>query len=117
MYHVLCQVSGTSGFTEDPNSPYGALACPPGSGCCEVDHDCGEAASTCSGGHGACPTPNNCKVWLSMQPHLENSNQRDTSAGPCPGGHCGLGVDGCAVCHPLTITVIPGSVTLQQVGA
>ena len=116
MFHVLCSASGTSGFTEDGSAFYAAISCPPGSGCCEVDHDCEAAANSCPGGHGACPTPSNCKVWLGMQPHLADSNIRDTSAGQCPGMHCGLGVAGCTVCHPLTITAIPGSVSLQQAG-
>jgi len=85
MYHVLCQVSGTSGFTEDPSKAYDALACPENSACCKSDHDCGEAANACPGGH--------------------------------PDGRCGYGVDGCTVCHPLTITVIPGSVNLSMAGA
>lgn len=95
----------------DPDS---AVVCVPGSGCCAENHDHAAVAGSCPGGHGACPTPDNCPVWLGMQPHLPDSNVRDTSAGPCPGGHCGLGVDGCTVCRTLRITLVPGSVRLQR---
>jgi len=114
MLLIECQNCRTSAFTEDPGITLGTLACPPGSGCCEQDHDHDAAANACPGGHGACPSPDNCPVWLGMQPHLENSNARDLSAGPCKGGHCGLGVKNCSVCRPLKITVIPGSVSVQR---
>jgi hypothetical protein len=120
MFLVECQVCRTQAFI-DPDAnpeavadPDGFLACPPGSGCCQEDHHHGQAANSCPGGHGACPAPDRCPAWLGMQPHLENSNQRDTSAGPCPGGHCGLGVAGCTVCRPLKITAIPGSVRARR---
>lgn len=113
MFLVECD-NRHSVFTEDGSNPGAALSCPPGSGCCEQDHDHDAAANACPGGHGACPAPDNCPVWLGMQPHLDDSNVRDVSAGPCPGGHCGLGVAGCTVCRPLKITVIPGSVRVQR---
>jgi hypothetical protein len=118
MLHVECQVCHTSAYV-DPEAPggmqaLGVLACPPGSGCCDDDHDHDEAANACPGGHGPCPVPDNCLVWLGMQPHLPDSRVRDTSAGPCPGGHCGLGVPGCTVCRPLKITAMPGSVHAQR---
>jgi hypothetical protein len=114
MFHIECNSCHTSAYTEDVADPDAALVCPPGAACCQQDHHHGQAATACPGGHGACPTPDSCPVWLGMQPHLENSARRDTSAGPCPGGHCGLGVAGCTVCRPITITAIPGSVRLQH---
>lgn len=114
MLHIECQGCRTSTYTEDGADPDAALVCAPGSGCCGQDHHHGQAASACKGGHGACPTPDNCPVWLGVQPHLENSNARDLGAGPCEGGHCGLGVKNCSVCRPLKITVIPGSVRVQR---
>jgi hypothetical protein len=120
MLLVECQGCHTQAFL-DPDAdpavladPDAAITCPPGSGCCSADHHHGNAASACPGGHKACPSPDACPVWLGMQPHLENSSIRDTSAGKCPGGHCGLGVDGCTVCRPLKITLIPGSVRMQR---
>jgi hypothetical protein len=114
MLHVECHGCRTSAYTENHADPDAELTCPPGSGCCEEDHHHGNAGAACPGGHGACPTPDRCPVWLGMQPHLEGGNVRDASAGPCPGGHCGPGVDGCTVCRPLKITVMPGSVTMHR---
>ena len=106
--------NGHKAFTESGADPDAALSCPPGSGCCEEDHHHGRAANSCPGGHGACPVPDSCPVWLGMQPHLPESPLKDTSAGPCPGGHCGAGVSGCVVCRPVTITLLPGSVTVRR---
>lgn len=114
MIRVECLNCRTAAYIEDGADPDAALACPPGSGCCEQDHHHGQAATSCPGGHGACPSPDNCPVHLGMQPHLDDSNGRDTSAGPCPGGHCGLGVDGCTVCRPLRIEIPAGSVRAQH---
>jgi hypothetical protein len=71
-------------------------------GCCPITgddgqpHHHGQAAAACpgSGGEGhpgqPCPHPN---------PH---ACIRLTPAGEdCPGGHCGVGVDGCTVCRPV----------------
>jgi hypothetical protein len=115
MFHIECQGCHTSTYTEDVADPDAALVCPPGTSCCQQDHHHGQMASSCSGGHGACPTPDSCPVWLGQQPHHPGTNQRDTAAGPCPGGHCGLGVAGCTVCRPLKITAIPGSVNVRRV--
>jgi len=98
---------------QDPDAAFDTLA--PGCSCCTQDHHHGQAAGACQGGHGPCPTPDDCPVWQGMQPHLDGSPVRDTSAGPCPGGHCGAGVDGCTVCRPLKITVLPGSAQLHPV--
>jgi len=108
MLLVECKGCGTQAFTGNGGDPDATLVCPPESDCCQEDHHHGQAANACTSGHGACPNPDNCAVWLGMQPHQENSNQRDTTTGPCPGNHCGVGVDGCTVCRPLKITFIPG---------
>jgi hypothetical protein len=115
MLMIECRGCGTQVFTEQHADPDAQLTCPPDSDCCQENHHHGQAASACKGAHGACPTPDQCLVWLGMQPHLEDSNQRDRAAGPCPGGHCGPGVPDCTVCRPLRITVLPGSVSLSQV--
>jgi hypothetical protein len=114
--HVECQGCRTSAYTEDGTDPDAALTCLPGSDCCPKDHHHGENASACPGGHGPCPAPDRCPVWAGLQPHVPGSPVRDTSAGPCPGGHCGPGVPGCTVCRPLTITVMPGSVQARKAG-
>jgi hypothetical protein len=65
-------------------------------GCCLIDHHHGQAAAACSGNEGAghpgaaCPHPNPL-ACTRVTPHGEE----------CPGGHCGIGVDGCTVCRPL----------------
>lgn len=115
MLRIECPGCGTSAYTENQADPDTGLTCPPDSACCQDGHHHGNAAASCPGGHGACPSPDACPVWLGMQPHLPGSRIRDTSAGPCPGGHCGLGVDGCAVCRPLKIELLPGSVAMQHV--
>ena len=33
--------------------------------------------------------------------------------GDCPGGHCAVGVNGCQVCRPISITVLAGSVVMR----
>ena len=80
------------------------LKCPPGSDCCQEDHDHGAMANSCHGDHPdmACPKDaGRCKVW-------ENTE----GDGDCPGGHCSVEDPDCAVCRPLTVTVMPGSVPL-----
>ncbi len=79
------------------------LACPPGSGCCELQHNHGDAARACPEDHAAAghqcahPEPADCPVWAGTE-----------AAGSCPGGHHGLGVTGCTVCRPMTITFYDG---------
>jgi hypothetical protein len=97
----------------DPDAAFDAAA---DCSCCTAGHHHGLNANSCAGGHDPCPSPGDCPVWLGMQPHRENSPLRDTSAGSCPGGHCGPGVPGCGVCRPLKITVMPGSVTVRPAG-
>ena len=62
--------------------------------CCPEDHD-HDAAAACDGGHGTCKAID-CAVVTPL-------------GEPCPGDHCGLEQDGCNVCRPLTITIVPGS--------
>lgn len=91
--------NGHKAFTESGAAPGAALACPPGSGCCEEDHDHDATANACPGGHGEC-TLARCTV---LTPETE----------PCPGGHHGFGIDDCTVCRPVTITVLPGTTIVR----
>jgi hypothetical protein len=77
-----------------------ALNCVPGGPCCLQDHHHGQNAGACPGAGlrhaGAACSHADPKACLVV-----------TDAGEdCPGGHCGLGVDGCTVCRPITVTVI-----------
>jgi hypothetical protein len=92
------------------------VTCPPGSGCCQVRHDHGAAASACPGGHGDCPEPDTCAVWAGASANLRHPLVGQ-DPGPCPGGHCHKDIPGCTVCRPLVITVIPGSTQVQPVAA
>ena len=81
-----------------------ANACPgiaagghPGVPCPDADAD---RCLVHSGGHSAA---------LDLAPEA-----RVRRAGKCPGGHCGFGVDGCTICRPVTITLLPGCVNLSQ---
>jgi hypothetical protein len=98
MFLVQCNGCKTAAVTEHARDPDTSIVCPPESDCCKADHHHGETANACPGGHGACPTPAACPVWGQRQPE-----------GPCPGGHCGLGIAGCSVCRPITITALPGT--------
>jgi hypothetical protein len=55
---------------------------------------------------GSCPQPSDCRLWKQLRSHQADP---DAAGMPkdCPGGHHGYGVEGCVVCHPLTITFIP----------
>lgn len=47
-------------------------------------------------------------------------HNHDEAANACPGDHkgdCGLGVDGCTVCRPLTITFLGGAPASAGTGA
>jgi hypothetical protein len=98
--HIQCMQCGKwSVFGAEAGAdPDSALQC----GCCKKDHHHGQAANACPGvdaGHpGApCPAPDTC---ITLTPLGE----------ACPGGHCGLGVDGCTVCRPIAITLLSGVV-------
>jgi hypothetical protein len=95
-----------------------AVRCAPGSGCCTEDHDHGAAANACPAAHdgAACPEPDVCRVWKgaiadASHPLSDGSHPlyEGTTPPPCPGGHCHKDVDGCTVCRPLIITVLPGT--------
>src|SRR5260221_2535974 len=78
-----------------------AVICAPGStspDCCHVEHDHAAAANACPRGHGECT--------------LDKCGALTPVGDPCPGGHCAKGIEGCTGCRPLTVTVMPGSVTL-----
>lgn len=102
MIHIQCKQCGKwSVFGPEAGAdPDAALQC----GCCPLNHHHGQAANACPGAGinhtGAdCPEnePENCTVL--------------TPVGvDCPGGHCGLGVSGCTVCRPITITLLAGVV-------
>lgn len=77
-----------------------AVSCAPESGCCAEPHSHDQAANACPGagtGHpgAACPRADSA-ACVAVTPHGE----------PCPGGHCAKGVPGCAVCRPITVTVL-----------
>ena len=91
MYRVTCNQCGASVTTPDGNTD--ALACP----CCPEPHSHEQAANGCPGaglnhpgaecGH---DDPAACVVV--------------TGAGEdCPGGHCHVNLEGCAVCRPCTV--------------
>lgn len=96
------------------------IVCAPGSSCCKVDHDHGAAANACATDHSAheCVTPKGCPVHQGQNADAHRALAEAGEPVPdCPGGHCALGVQGCAVCRPLIITVMPGSmVTLAGNG-
>jgi hypothetical protein len=103
------------------------VACPPGSDCCQVDHDHGAAANACPGTHddAACPElPGRCKVWQGAtadahHPLFEPGTHplfSGATVPDCPGGHCHKDVKGCTVCRPLIITMLPGSAEVTLAG-
>lgn len=79
--------------------------------CCAQDHDDHDPKS-CTAEHGACPDPAGCKLWANVRSHHDDPSGLPVQ---CPGGHHGYGVEGCVVCHPLTITFLPSEpVQLQR---
>lgn len=105
----------------------GQLACR----CCPENHDHAAAANACPGGHddAPCPEPRDCRLWKNAtvdarhplyeggHPLLAPGHRKGDPVPDCPGGHCHKDVPGCAICRPVTITVIPGSTTIQTAGA
>ncbi|SRR6266571_7178695 len=69
-------------------NPDANLACPPGSSCCQQDHDHAAAANACPGGHGDCPEPDKCPTWATAVADTRHPHYRGEPPGPCPGGHC-----------------------------
>jgi hypothetical protein len=64
--------------------------------CCPEDHNHGVAASACPGteaGHPGAACMSGGASCVRLTPEGE----------PCPGEHCGLRVEGCTVCRPVTI--------------
>lgn len=100
MLHIKCNQCGKWQVfpVEAGADPDSALEC----GCCTQPHHHGQAANACPGAGGnhtgaPCPEPDTC---IALTPPGED----------CPGEHCGLGVDGCTVCRPITITLLGGVV-------
>lgn len=109
-----------------PNCPLDDLGavvtCRDGFDCCDgsahpaVSHDV--AASACPGGHdGAdCPEPETCPVWAGMTADTRHPSYTGKPPGPCPGSHCHKDLDGCTVCRPVSVEVMPGGASIQTVG-
>jgi hypothetical protein len=93
-HHDTCQLSSIDAL----------VTCPPGSDCCQDDHD--HAPDDCHAEHGRCPAPASCKLWRNVRSHHEDPDAAGLPA-ECPGGHHGFGVPGCTPCRALTITFIP----------
>ena len=89
--------------------------------CCDGTSHAGqshaEAANACPGWHGACPTPRACPVWEGATANTRHPLYDGPEPGDCPGGHCGPGVDGCAVCRPLLIIAPAGSAAITMAKA
>jgi hypothetical protein len=107
-----------------PLSDLGAqVTCRPGFDCCDgsdhpdVSHDA--AANACPGGHddAACPEPKTCKTWAGMTADTRHPQYEGEPPGDCPGGHCHKDLDGCTVCRPVSVEVMPGGANVQTVGA
>lgn len=96
MYRVICKQCGANTLIPG-GDPDVQLSCK----CCPLDHHHGLAAGACPGSGvnhaGAdCTHPAGGRVCNVVTPEGD----------PCPGGHCGLGVDGCTVCRPVTIEFV-----------
>jgi len=107
-------VHGGECLLNDPDSAHDCACCD-GAGHDGQSH--GAAAAACPGGHGACPAPDTCEVWAGVTANTRHPLYDGPPPGPCPGGHCGLGVDGCAVCRPLTIIAPAGSAAITMAKA
>jgi hypothetical protein len=77
-------------------------------------------ANSCHGQHEDVPCPDEpgkCRVWKGAiadahHPLFEAGSHPLFSGAkppPCPGGHCHVSIPDCAVCRPLTITMLPGT--------
>lgn len=91
-----------------PKGMHAAVGC---AGTCCADGDAcpneGHHPQECTAEHGACPDPGGCKLWAGVRSHVPDPDAAGLPRS-CPGGHHGYGVPGCVVCHPLTVTFIPG---------
>jgi hypothetical protein len=96
------------------------VTCPPDAvQCCQVDHDHGAAANSCTADHSSepCPEPKNCRTWKgaiadARHPLFEPGSHplfSGTAIPDCPGGHCHKDLESCAGCRPLHIVMLPGT--------
>ena len=94
--------------------------------CCTIRDDSGEihhhgrAAESCPGNNGIghpgepCDHPNPAVCAMVSRPMRPGEVSANPAAPvrehgePCPGGHCGAGVSGCAVCRPVTHFPVTG---------
>lgn len=98
-------------------------------GCCTITgengapHHHGRAAESCPGNNGAghpgepCdhPNPKVCVVVSRPVPAeaIAPGTPGVRPAGEdCPGGHCGAGVEGCAVCRPIVHFAVAGELAV-----
>jgi hypothetical protein len=75
--------------------------------CCTLDHHHGEAAAACPGNEGAGHAGQPCTF-----PNPRACTVLTAPGDDCPGGHCGIGVEGCAVCRPVIHFGQPGDIVL-----
>jgi hypothetical protein len=112
------------------------VTCPPDSGCCQKPHSHDQAANACAVDHTGqpCPHPDPlaCPTFrsgpgkggpgtgISCDPDAHAAGQHTACPAHgdgCPGGHHAKGVEGCAVCRPVTISLVPGYTVLRPVEA
>lgn len=100
MLLIECKGCGTRAF--------GECTTPPGGTC---DHDpCPHLTPdthfdlVTNGACKCCPEDHDHRASAECSPETDH-----------PGTPCALGVPGCSVCRPLTISALPGSVTLRPV--
>lgn len=115
MLHIQCLTCGTAAFAD--------CSCPDGWEPMIHGHITPEvAAMAAQAGMTVEPcafaNPDAMVTCPAGGPCCQQDHDHAAAANACPGGHdCGLGVDGCTVCRPLTITVVPGSTQVQPVAA
>ena len=97
MYRVVCKQCGASGITEDGGNLQAAVNCT----CCPEAHDHDEAANGCP--HIDLPLGERHDGADCTHPSEDGVMCRVlTPAGePCPGGHCGPGIEDCTACRPV----------------
>lgn len=98
MYRVTCKQCSASTLITD-GDPDVQLSCR----CCPQDHHHGYAANACPG-----INANHEGVPCTHPDGGQACNVLTELGDDCPGGHCGLGVDGCTVCRPVNIEFISG---------
>lgn len=104
-YLVSCDGCGTTALVPDhkmqqPGYPEAAVVCrdPAKTGCCTIDHD--HRVTTCDADHSSEPC---------AQPAGSLACTVASEVGEdCPGGHHSSGLESCAACRSLTITVPEG---------